>query len=77
MLTKPQNEQLASKLHGTTQNVYVVARSLFGCEFDDEDFDRLKADTGVFRCEECSEWLNVEHEAKGFPYLCNGCLEGM
>lgn len=76
-LSKEQNEKLAVRLSGSKQNVYNVARDLFGHEFEDSDFDLLKADTGLFRCEECCKWLGKSMEDRSIPNMCAECVDGI
>lgn len=76
-LTKKQYIELADKLLGTSQNVYILASRLFGCKsFDDEDWDQLKKIGGVFKCEQCDEWMLVkEEEDKHVADMCRDCVD--
>lgn len=76
-LTKDQAVELADKLRGTSNNIYHLAKRLFGLEVDDTAFDLLRAEAKLFRCEQCSEWQDLEEETAGVRDQCQDCTDEM
>ena len=75
-LTNNQLKKLAGKLHGTSENVHDVVQHLFGCNsFTDTDFDLLEKEGGVFKCDNCDEWKNLDHKDKYVSGYCSSCAD--
>lgn len=66
-------QAIASRVHGTTQNVWRVTEEVLGepCN-EDELFDRLKAEAGVVKCEECNLWVSTSEYDEEVEQ-CNDC----
>lgn len=64
MLTTAQLHELAATLRDTRQNVFVVAKKLFGVDVDVDDgvFDKLTAVCDLFKCDECGCWADTDEE---------------
>lgn len=73
-LTDEQYKQLADALTGTRNNVYTLAKRMFGVDWDDEAFAALEAKTGVFRCIECSEWKDRDEKDPDVTEMCTPCV---
>lgn len=76
-MTPEQYKLLADKLLGTRHNVYRLAKSEYGVEWTDDDFDKLEEHGKVFRCEGCDEWMltrEMDDDVKGF---CEECVNNM
>ena len=77
-LSDDQIGKLTDKLIHSRQNVYQLAESMFGVYVGEEVFEQLKAgDGGIFKCEECGEWLPVSEEDKSTTDWCSQCLDDM
>jgi hypothetical protein len=78
-LTKKDYERVAATLHGTHANVYFLARSMFGEGFQwtDAHFDALEKATGLFRCEQCSEWKDKDEKDRAIRGFCTPCVDEM
>lgn len=75
-ITDEQVADLRSTLLGTCINIYHLCRQRFSIDVDDEFFDRVKKLAKVFRCEQCSEWLDVEaDEDRAISGWCTGCVD--
>lgn len=75
-LTAVQLKQIAARLPGTTTNVYTLSRTLFGIEFQDEDWGRLRETHNLKRCPACSVWKDTGEfpSTDDNPGVCSGCL---
>jgi hypothetical protein len=78
-LAAPTNEQILAigdKVLGTRSNVYFVAKAILGHEIGEEIFDMLEKVAGIFKCEHCSMWLELNCREKGFE-MCSDCLDAI
>lgn len=77
-LTDEQISRLAERLLGTGQNVYGLSLAVHGEEFRDEDWARLEAIGGIFKCDECNQWLPVSAKCADVgDSLCEECVNGI
>jgi hypothetical protein len=76
-LTDDETKRLADALlRPPSKNVYTTAAEMFfGYEFTDEDWDRLKNVGGVFKCQECNQWLPTDAEDKYVHDICEECVD--
>lgn len=70
-LTDAQLKQLSDKLIDTSQNVYRLSESMFGQTITEEEWERLEKIAGIFRCEECNQWIG--EDLKCDPEICVCC----
>jgi len=75
-LTAIQFTQLGNRLIDTRQNVYHLAKSMFGAEFTDELWQQLEKQEGIFRCEECGMWKGADVKEDGID-RCSECENAM
>lgn len=71
-LTDEQIEKLGDALIDTSKNIYSVCRSLFEVKGSDEDFDRLRKISKIFKCEECNRWWPISEESDRND-ICQDC----
>lgn len=78
--TDEQIASIASRVLGTGANVYYVAAEVAGCPAEDIDSDVLFEPLrkhGIFKCEECNTWRELDDEAAGFFETCNACADAL
>lgn len=61
--------ELATRLHGTSANVYLVGQSL-GMAIDDSTFDALRTQESLFTCRECNVWQSTDLESEMEDVCC-------
>lgn len=72
-------KRFGASLVGTGHNVYTRAMVNWGEQLQagDELFDRLKAEAGVQKCEECNEWKYSRDMDRSVEGFCFDCVEEM
>jgi hypothetical protein len=76
-LTDEQYKELGGILLKTGGNVYTIVEEKYGVEFTDDDWDKLEKKGGVFKCENCNQWLTTFEEDPGIPGICTSCTDMM
>jgi hypothetical protein len=72
ILTDEQVDQLRSCIEGTQQNVYALAKRLFGSEVEEDVFEQLEK-AGAFKCETCNFWQPLDCRSDVADDLCSEC----
>lgn len=72
-LTDEQVNQLADEIIDGNRNVYREAERLFGVEVSDEVFDQLEKIAGIFKCDDCNQWLAKAYKDMGLESTCTVC----
>lgn len=74
-LTDDQIEKLGDRLVDTSNNIYRVAKTLYpNATITDDDFDRLRKLSEIFKCEGCNRWWPTSEESD-IPESCSDCDE--
>lgn len=71
-LTKEQLESIAADLIDTHNNVFDVAGAM-GILVEDDVFDQLNVEEGIFKCEECNLWRTTEMQSEDRDDCCIDC----
>jgi hypothetical protein len=81
-VTDEQLSQIADRLIGSTLNVYHVAKGITGHDVGEEIFAMLREKHKMFKCEQCCEWMYLEHrdpslgDGTDIDY-CTSCMDDM
>lgn len=74
-LTDAQIEKLGDRLIDTSNNIYLVAKTLYpNSTITDKDFDRLRELGKMFKCVECDRWWPTSEESEVLNQ-CQDCRE--
>ncbi len=73
-LAPEQYWQLGEHMSKYGGNVFTVAKSKFGVELTDDDFEKIAHHSGVHQCGLCSQWKD-KSEMSSARGVCEECID--